>query len=192
MPRVLVVFIGETNRSKIGFSHATATASELSKRLNVLVVNLQRGMTFEQPGNSSILQSIYPVEDVAKVAGAMDRLRGMHPGKKILLIAHSDSAAMAAQLPGRFPGSADAYLLAGCLCNHAPLRSMPPDTRIALLVGTNDDKTPANFSETYLAALRVQGVKTRLTYAVGATHVSVVRSPEFFMLAEKMVEALAP
>lgn len=42
-----------------------------------------------------------------------------------------------------------------------------------------------------VGGLHAQGVKTRLTYAVGATHVSVLRLPEFFMLARELAEALS-
>lgn len=194
--QVLVVFIGDNDLSKKGISLSPAVASELSKRLNALTVTLQKSefakMSSQSSGNSRVANSFYSVEDVVMAAGELKRLRNLHVGKKILLIGHSGGAAVAAQLPGRFPESADAYLLVGCPCHQAQWRTVKANTRISLLVGTNDDDTPASFSQTYVAGLRAQGVKTRLTYAVGATHVSVLRSPEFFMLAEHLLSALAP
>jgi hypothetical protein len=47
------------------------------------------------------------------------------------------------------------------------------------------------FSESYARALQARGVKTRVTYAMNATHVSVLRSPEFFMLAGELADALS-
>lgn len=64
-------------------------------------------------------------------------------------------------------------------------------TRISLVVGNKDDNTLPIFSQAYAVSLRAQGVDTRLTYAVGATHVSVQRSPEFFMLAQALAADLS-
>lgn len=59
-----------------------------------------------------------------------------------------------------------------------------------ILDGRNSLSNSANilaiFSQTYVVSLPAQGVKTRLPYAVRATHVSVPRSPEFFMLAQAL------
>jgi len=194
--QVLVVFIGNNDLSKKGNSPALAAASELSKRLNALTVILLKSepakFSSQPSGKPKFAKSFYSVEDVAWVAGELKRLRHLHAGKKILLIGYSGGAAVAAQFPGRFPENADAYLLVGCPCDQAQWSTVKANTRISLLVGTHDDDTPTNFSEAYVAGLRAQGVKTRLTYAVGATHVSVLRSPEFFMLAEHLLLALAP
>ena len=194
--QVLVVFMGDNDFSKKGIYLASAAASELSKRLNASTVTLQKSQSAKLPsqslGNARVASNFYPVEEVAGVAGELNRLRSLHAGKKILLIGHARGAAVAAQLLGLFPESADAYLLVGCPCDQTQSATVKATTRISLLVGSHDDNTPASFSETYVAGLRTQGVKTRLTYAVGATHVSVLRSPEFFMLAEQLAATLAP
>ncbi len=62
---------------------------------------------------------------------------------------------------------------------------------ISLVVGNEDENTLPLFSESYARALQARGLKTRVTYAMNATHVSVLRSPEFFMLAGELVEALS-
>ena len=68
---------------------------------------------------------------------------------------------------------------------------MPPGTLVSLVVGNKDENTLPLFSESYARALQARGLKTRVTYAMNATHVSVLRSPEFFMLAGELAEALS-
>lgn len=217
--RVLVAFLHGDSRGSVELPAASGTAFNLSQQLNASTVALQRpgyrsGLGLSD-GAAGLEDDDYTSVNVAIVASALDRLRTLNPGKKILLIGHSGGAAMAALLASRFPASADAYLLAGCPCDLVPWRqwrstsagqanpwthSLSPlnevggiraGTRISLVVGTKDDNTLAKFSEAYVAGLHAQGVKTRLTYAVGATHVSVLRSPEFFMLAQELVQALS-
>ena len=180
--RVLVVFVPGDNRSRVALLDDHGTAFNLSQHLK---------------------------------ASTIAMLRTLNPGKKILLIGHSGGAAMAALLASRFSASADAYLLAACPCDVPQWRqwrnasagktvswthSLSPqdevqniraDARIALVVGNRDDDTLAKFSEAYVTRLQRRGVKTRLTYAVGATHVSVLRSPEFFMLAKELSDQLS-
>ena len=217
--RVLFAFLHGDSRGSVELPAASGAAFDLSQQLNASTVALQRpgyrsnlGIS---NGTASLHEDDYTPGNVAILASALDRLRALNAGKKILLIGHSGGAAMAALLASRFPASADAYLLAGCPCDLAQwrqwrnasagqtepwTRSLSPlnevgktrsGTRIALVVGTRDDNTLAKFSEAYVAGLLAQGVRTRLTYAVGATHVSVLRSPEFFMLARELAQELS-
>ncbi len=217
--RMLIVFLYGDRRGSVELPLASGVAFDLSQQFNASTVALQRPEYRSNPGLSNGTASLhdddYTPGNVAIVASALDRLRAHNAGKKILLIGHSGGAAMAALLASRFPASADAYLLAGCPCDLVQWRqwrstsagqanpwphSLSPlnevdktraGTRIALVVGTRDDSTLAKFSEAYVAGLHAQSVKTRLTYAVGATHVSVLRSPEFFMLVRELAEALS-
>lgn len=66
-----------------------------------------------------------------------------------------------------------------------------PGTRISILAGTRDDHTLPRFSERYVADLQSSAVRTRLTYAASSTHVSVLRSPEFFMLGQRLAQDLS-
>ncbi|MDB5932024.1 MAG: alpha/beta fold hydrolase, partial [Polaromonas sp.] len=157
----------------------------------------------------------YTAGNVVIVAAALDRLRMLNAGTKILLVGHAGGAAMTALVASRFPSSADAFLLVACPCDvpqwqqwrnastgraerltqslspQAETAKITAGTRMALLVGSKDDSMPSKFSEAYAAALQRQGVKTRLTYAIGATHVSVLRAPEFFMLIQELVTNLS-
>lgn len=217
--RVLVVFLHGDNRGNVELPADRGTAFSLSQQLKSTTIALQRpGYHSElgvSDGYASAHDDDYTPGNVDILAAALDRLRTLNPGKKILLVGYSGGSAMTALLAGRFPASADAYLLAGCPCDVPQWRqwrnastgktanwtqSLSPQrevgkikagTRIALVVGNKDDDTLAKFSKTYVASLRAQGVKTRLTYAMGATHVSVQRSPEFFMLARELVADLS-
>ena len=217
--RILVAFLQGDRRGIIELPAASGAAFDLAQQLNASTVALQfsghRSNADPSNGAASLHADDYTPENVAVVAGALGQLRALSPGKKILLVGHSGGAVMAALLASRFPASADAYLLAGCPCDlvqwrqrrNIPAgqtdswaRSLSPlnevgktraSTRMSLVVGTRDDATLAKFSEAYVAGLQGHGVKMRLTYAVGATHVSVLRSPEFFMLARELAQALS-
>lgn len=150
------------------------------------------------------------------LADALQHLRRVNPDRKILLVGYDGGAAMAALLANRFPGSVDAYLLVACPCDVpvwrqsraaferqtsspwtqslsplAETAGIPAGTLVHVLVGARDENTWPRFSEAYVAALQKRGVKTRVTYAAGATHVSVLRSPEFFMLAGDLATKLS-
>lgn len=215
-PRMLVVFLAGDRHRGGEPANDRGTGFNLSQQLSASALSLRleddRSGTLPPAGWQD---GSYTPGQVAALASALDRLRVLHGNKKILLVGHSGGAAMAALLAGRFPASADAYLLAGCPCDAMQWRQwrdastakpgrwtnslspldevekIPASTRIALVVGSKDDYTLAKFSEAYVSRLQRQGVKTRLTYAIGATHVSVLRAPEFFMLAQQLAAEIA-
>ncbi len=195
-PKVLVVFLHGDNGGRTELNADSGTAALLAEKLQAVTVAMQR------PGYRSEL-------------GVSEGESSLNPGRKILLIGHSGGAAMAALLASRFPGSADAYLLAGCPCDVpawrqwrnssagksgawsrslsplAEAEKINPDTQISVVVGNKDENTLPQFSEAYVRALQARGVKTRVTYAMNATHVSVQRAPEFFMLAGELADKLS-
>lgn len=214
--RVLVVFVPGDSRSSVAHSDGQGTAFNLSQHLKASTIAMQSlAYRRDASGAEGTPYDGYMPGNVAILANALASLRTLNPGKKILLIGHSDGAAMAALLASRFPASADAYLLAACPCDvrqwqqwrnasasktgswtHSlspqdEVQNIRADARIALVVGNRDDDTLAKFSEAYVSRLQRSGVRTRLTYAVGATHVSVQRSPEFFMLAQELADHLS-
>lgn len=209
--RLLVVFLPGDSRRNIELAVNDATVVTLSEQLKARTISVHRLANRSSTGGTDDVQGdIYSPSHIAMLATALANLRVLNPGKKILLIGHSDGAAMTALLASRFPVSADAYLLAACPCDvprwlqwrngsagkadnwtHSlspqdEVKKIRATTRIALVVGNRDDNTLAKFSETYVTSLQRQGVKIRLTYAIGATHASVLRSPEFFMLAQQL------
>lgn len=217
--RVLAVFLHGDSHGLVEMPVDSGTALALSQQLNITTLTLQRPGYRSRlgvlDGAASAQDDDYTPGNLAILAAALAQLRTLNPGKKILLIGHAGGAAMAALLASRFPGSADAYLLAACPCDvpkwrqwrqtsagsagswthslspQAEVGQIKAGARIRLVVGSNDDNTLAKFSEAYAASLQAQGVTTRLTTAMGATHVSVQRSPEFFMLAQALVAELS-
>ncbi|MEO5659242.1 MAG: prolyl oligopeptidase family serine peptidase [Polaromonas sp.] len=220
--KVLVVFLQGESRGKSDLPADSGTAFNLSQQLKSSTISLQLanyrsgpGIADATGGNAGVHDDDYTPGNVATLATALDRLRVINSGKKILLIGHSGGAVMAALLASRFPASADAYLLAACPCDvphwqqsrnaptgktgrlaqglsaHDEVDKIKARARIAVVVGNKDDNTPAKFSEAYVSRLQRQGVNVRLTYALGATHVSVLRSPEFFMLARQLAADLS-
>ena len=218
-PKVLVVFLHGDNGGRTELKADSGTAAMLAEKLQVVTVAMQRpGYRSDlgvSDGQSGAGDDDYTPENVEIVTTALSKLRSLNPGKKILLIGHSGGAAMAALLASRFPGSADAYLLAACPCDVPAWRQWrgssagksgvwsrslsplaeaaktSPDTLIRVVVGNKDENTLPQFSESYVRALQARGIKTRVTYAMNATHVSVQRSPEFFMLAGELADTLS-
>jgi len=217
-PRVLVVVLHGDNGGRIELKADSGTAAVLAEKLQAVTIAMQRpGYRSDlgvSDGESGAGDDDYTPQNVEIVASALGNLRSLNPAKKILLIGHSGGAAMAALLASRFPGSADAYLLAACPCDVPAWRQwrarsagkagawsslsplaeagkVNPDTLIRVVVGNKDENTLPLFSETYVRALQARGIKTRVTYAMNATHVSVQRAPEFFMLAGELAELLS-
>ena len=217
--KVLVVFLHGDNGGRIELKADSGTAAILTEKLQAVTIAMQRpgyrsGLGVSD-GQSGAGDDDYTSENVEIVAAALSNLRNLNYDKKILLIGHSGGAAMAALVASRFPGSADAYLLAACPCDvpawrqwrsssagksGAWSRSLSPlaeaekissGTLISMVVGNKDENTLPQFSEAYARALQARGVKTRVTYAMNATHVSVQRAPEFFMLAGELADKLS-
>jgi pimeloyl-ACP methyl ester carboxylesterase len=218
-PKVLIVFLHGDNGGRTELKADSGTAALLAEKLQAVTIAMQRaGYRSDlgtSDGQSGAGDDDYTPQNVDIIAGALGNLRSLNPGKKVLLIGHSGGAAMAALLASRFPGSADAYLLAACPCDVPAWRQwrassagkagawnrslsplaeagkVSPDTRISLVVGNKDENTLPLFSESYARVLQARGVKTRVTYAMNATHVSVQHSPEFFMLAGELADTLS-
>lgn len=125
--RVLVVFLHADNGGSMALPvDSSGTAFNLSQQLKATTIALQRpGYRSElglSDGTTSAQDDDYTPGNVELLAAALDRLRALNPGKKVLLIGHAGGAAMAALLSSRFPASADAYLLAACPCDVAKWR----------------------------------------------------------------------
>lgn len=216
-PKVLIVFLHGDNGGRTELKTDSGAAAMLAEKIQAVTIAVQRpGYRSDlgtSDGQSGPGDDDYTPQNLDIVAAALVQLRSLNSGKKILLVGHSGGAAMAALLAGRFPNSADAYLLAACPCDVPAWRQwrgssagkkgawtslsplaeagkMPPGTLVSLVVGNKDENTLPLFSESYARALQARGLKTRVTYAMNATHVSVLRSPEFFMLAGELVDAL--
>jgi dienelactone hydrolase len=217
---LLVVYLHGDNGGRIDLKNDRGTAAGLADTLKAVTISIQRPGYVSDLGTSDGFSGgagddDYTAANVELLADVLRNLRSLNPGKKILLVGHSGGSAITALLASRFPGSADAYLLAGCPCDIAPWRvwrnssanrsgtwsrslspqdelvKMPPETLIGIVVGNRDENTLPKFSEAYARALQARGVKTRVTYAMGATHASVRWSPEFLGVAQELADRLA-
>lgn len=215
---VLVVYLHGDNGGRVDLKNDRGAAAGLAEAVKGQAISMQRpgyasdlGISdgFSNPGDND-----YTSGNVAIIADALQNLRNLNPGKKILLAGHSGGSAMTALVASRFPASADAYLLMGCPCDVpqwrlwrnssanrtgvwgrslSPLeeaRKMPADTLIGIVVGNRDENTLPKFSEAYAAALQARDVKTRVIYAMGATHTSVRWSPEVSGVARELADRL--
>lgn len=218
--QVLVVFLHGDSGGRPDLADDRKVALALSAHLGAVTLALQRpgheSASGRSDGQTGAGGDDYTSENIATVATALQSVRKLHPGRPLLLVGHSGGAATAALLASRYPGIADAYLLAACPCDVpgwrqwrknagasdaapwtrslsplAETAGVGPGTLVSVVVGSRDENTLPKFSEAYVGALQAKGVRTRLTYAAGATHVSVVRSPEFFMLAEDLAGRLS-
>lgn len=216
--KLLVVYLHGDGGGRIDLADDRSPAGALARELKATVLSLQRpgyvSALGVSNGTSGAGDDDYTADNLAIVADAMKNLRAVYPGRKILLAGHSGGAAMAALLAARDPDSADAWLLAACPCDVpawrrwrassggssatwtrslspiADVGRVPAGTRIAIVAGTRDDNTLPRFSESYAAALQARGIRTRVTYANGATQASVRWSPEFLLMAQELATAL--
>ncbi|MBN8939025.1 MAG: prolyl oligopeptidase family serine peptidase [Rhizobiales bacterium] len=138
----------------------------------------------------------YTPEVVDAVATAISDLRRRYHPRYVVLVGHSGGAAIMANLLGERGAVADAALLVSCPCDvpawrrhmqklrggaiwERPERFLSPQalvggvaasTRIAMLVGANDQTTPPFLTEAYAEALRGRGVATEVTVAPDLEH----------------------
>ncbi|MCZ8256655.1 MAG: alpha/beta fold hydrolase, partial [Polaromonas sp.] len=120
-PKVLIVFLHGDSGGRTELKADSGTAALLAEKLQAVTIAMQRpGYRSDlgtSDGESGAGDDDYTPRNAEIIATALGNLRGLNPGKKILLIGHSGGAAMAALLASRFPGSADAHLLAACPCD---------------------------------------------------------------------------
>ena len=199
--QVMAVFLPGASSGRAATEDG-GTGLSLAQKLKITTITLQAPRV--QP-------EVYTSAQVDSLAVALAQIRLRNPGKKFLLAGHAGGAVLAALLASRYPTSADAWLLAACPCDvqrwrqsfpklantgielspQTELGRILPAMRMGVVVGNRDDNDLPTISQAYVTGLQARGVKTRLTYAVGATHVSVQRSPEFFMLAQELVDGLS-
>ncbi len=139
------------------------------------------------PGGSGRRGTKFP-EDVDSIASAVRALSTHHNASRVVLIGHSGGAQISAVILGRYPGLADAALLAACPCdlkarairrNRRVGRALdpmdyadkiPPTVRIIAMTGARDRNTIASECEPYIARLKARGVSARLELIERAKH----------------------
>lgn len=139
------------------------------------------------PGNSGRRGTKYP-EDVDSIASAVRALSKHHNASRVVLIGHSGGAQISAVILGRYPGLAQAALLAACPCDLRArairrnrrvgraldpmdyVNDIPPTARIIAMTGSRDTNTIASECEPYIARLNARGVSARMEIIEGVKH----------------------
>ena len=216
---VMIVFMHGDNGGTAELSTTDGPAFRLANEVGVPAVALlrpgYRSKFGTSDGQTSYQDDDYTAGNVEIVSDALASLRELNPGVRILLVGHSGGSAMTALIASRHPSAADAYLVAGCPCDvgrwrewrnesagksgrwsrslspQAEATKIMPGTNIRLVVGTDDENTLPKFSEQYVSTLKEHGVDAQLALARGATHVTVLRAPEFYASAREMASSLS-
>lgn len=159
-------------------------------------------------GNAAGRADNFTATNIDIVADAVARLKSFHKASRVILLGHSGGAAMAGVMLGRHPGLADAAVLLACPCNVPAWRVMsgrsgtawtsesavdyvgkiPPQTRVAVLVGARDTVTAPALSREYAEALKRHGIAAELVILEGIDHVSVIDSPRALSEALRLGE----
>ena len=159
-------------------------------------------------GNAS-LDNFTP-EVVDAIGGAVNQLKERFGARYVVLVGHSGGAAIAANILGRHPESANAALLVACACDpdaarartrqtrgspiwQGPTRSLQPltlvpnvrgDAIIRVIVGEEDDMGLREDSLRYSHALRERGVNAQITIAPSLGHNILLTAPVLAGVAE--------
>lgn len=152
---------------------------------------------------------------VDAVATVARHLEAAYNARAVVLVGHSGGGAIVANVLGRHPGLADAALLVACVCDPEAWRarmqmerpgpiwdrpnpsliplsltsSVAPDTRVRLIVGTEDDVALPADSRKYAEALQTRGIDASLTVVPGLGH-NILITPESFRELGELVRVL--
>jgi pimeloyl-ACP methyl ester carboxylesterase len=137
----------------------------------------------------------YTADVVDAVATAARALARRFMARRVVLVGHSGGATIAALVLGRHPDVADAALLVACGCGAT--QSLQPldvtsdvrrDVVVRLLVGQDDEVTPAGQSQRYADVLRRRGVDAQVTVLPGLGH-NILFTQPVFTEAERLLSA---
>ncbi|MBR0552085.1 hypothetical protein J7S20_06175 [Sphingomonadaceae bacterium LXI357] len=187
---MIVVLHGDAPDAASDSYHFARTASQ--KIPDSAVVTLLRPGYSDAEGNRSPGERGHMTGDaltpdrIRTVGDDIERLKTRYPQSDVILVGHSTSAAMAADLAGTRGGLIDGMVLVSCPCTlpewrkymagrdpdggyALPSNSLDPlqtaggiasDMRAAILVGGRDETTPERFSRTYAEAIALRGIDT--------------------------------
>ncbi|HEY6307763.1 MAG TPA: alpha/beta fold hydrolase [Candidatus Angelobacter sp.] len=133
---------------------------------------------------------------VDAVAQVLDQLKTRYKPAATILVGHSGGAAITGNLLGRWPAAANGALMISCPCDltawrkymdkkrpnpiwRDPVDSLSPvdlagkishDAHIRLLVGSQDDVAPPEFTQEFATAARPTGADIKVILAPGLPH----------------------
>jgi pimeloyl-ACP methyl ester carboxylesterase len=200
-PTLLVVLHGDAPFTKPNYQY-TLARQVAQTNPDVVAVGLLRPGYTDPTGHQSAGQrgeatgDNYTPAVIDAIAGALTTLKSRYHAGRVVLAGHSGGAAITADLLGRYPGLADAALLAACPCSvttwrahmkrrvggtiwDQPVASVSPEqvvahipvtTRVTLLVGTADSIAPKELSQAYYQRLRQRGIPAKLLELPGLGH----------------------
>lgn len=164
--------------------------------------NFSTGASYRSEGDG------YRDHVVDAVAGAVTELKKFHGAEKVILVGHSGGAAISGVILGRFPGLADAAVLAACPC-HVPdwrimrrgsntwTRSLSPhefedripvSARVIAVTGSIDSNTRPEIARSYIERLKARGIDAQFVEVAGASHNRVTRTDEFFAAIDQLLK----
>ena len=191
-PTLVVILHGDTSvggPADYHFDFARTIA-----RPGLIAVALLRPGYSDRAGRSSEGQDLgrrdhYTADYVSSAGAAIEALKKEYRAGRVVLIGHSGGAAYVGVLLGSRPGIASGAILVSCPCNvqrwreqrggSAWTRSQSPSnftakvpvaTRLVAITGTNDDNTPPQLAQDYVAALSARGTKASFVSVPGAGH----------------------
>ena len=138
----------------------------------------------------------FTAEVTDAVAAAIRTLKERYMARRVVMVGHSGGAAIAAIVLGRHPQVADAALLVACGCGAT--RSLQPldfvsgvrrGITVRLLVGEQDEVTPAELSHRYAAVLQKRGLDAQVTVLPGLGHNIMFTQPVFAEIASLLSES---
>jgi predicted esterase len=148
----------------------------------------------------------YSVENIKAILEVTLKLKEKFQAKKVILVGHSGGSAIAANLAGLHNRAIDGLVLISCPCD---LQAWHPDwteslsplnfvhkysknINIIALTGKDDDVTPPYLAESFISALKKQGlthVELRIPQKMG--HNFIIKRPEVIDAINKVIELSA-
>ncbi len=191
-PALVVVLHGDTSGGGPADYHFEFARSIAQP--GVIAVALLRPGYTDRTGRKSEGQDLgrrdhYTADYIIAAGAAVEALKKEYRAGRVVLIGHSGGSAYVGVLLGSRPGIANAAILASCPCNVQRWREqrggggwtrsqspsnfsakVPVATRLVAITGANDDNTPPQLAQDYVAALSARGIKASFVSVPGAGH----------------------
>ncbi|WNK00627.1 alpha/beta hydrolase [Thalassospiraceae bacterium LMO-JJ14] len=211
--KTMIVFIhGDGSRG--GPSDYLAKTAYRYGKDGAVAVNLIRPGYFDSYSNKSTGTSYrregdgYRPKIVAAVAGAVEALKAFHGVSRVVLVGHSGGAAISGIILGRFPGLADAAVLAACPCHvpdwrvmrrgrnnwtlsqspHEFADNVPQTARVIAVTGSHDSNTFPVIASDYIESLKKRGIDASFVDSPGASHNGVTGTDEFYAAIDALLK----
>lgn len=191
-PTLVVILHGDTSGGGPADYHLDFARS--IARPGVVAVALLRPGYSDSAGRSSEGQDLgrrdhYTADYINAAGAAIEALKKEYRAGRVVLIGHSGGSAYVGVLLGSRPSIANAAILVSCPCNVQRWREqrgggvwtrsqspsnfsakVPVATRLIAITGANDDNTPPQLAQDYVAALGARGIKANFVSVPGAGH----------------------